>query len=187
MRVAPRRYDTLGLPTRYFNPGELEALLHLYESVQPRVIVEFGVNSGRNALAAIRNLRTLQRYVGVDVPPTYVPKMQVQRREVPPIPGELARHDSRFELVLRPRGTFDLTAADLPVADVVFIDADHSREGVLNDTALARLVLRPGGMIIWHDDNGSTAVEVSATLNELCSAGARIEHVGGTWLSYQVL
>lgn len=161
-------------------------LLDLFESVRPLVIVEFGVNTGRNALAAIRNVRTLERYIGVDVPPGYVPKMLVQRREVPSIPGELARHDSRFELILKPRGTFDLAPGAFPPGvDAVFIDADHSREGVMNDTELARAIVRPGGIIIWHDDNGSPTVEVTATLNDLCAQGAKIEHVAGTWLSFE--
>jgi len=185
VQLKPRTYDVAGLPPRYFNPGELEALLCLYESVSPRVIVEFGVNTGRNPLAAFRNIRTIDRYVGIDVLPGYVPKMRVQKREVPPAPGELAQHDLRFELILSPRGTFDLSAKDLPACDAVFIDGDHSQEAVRNDYALACSIVRPGGIIIFHDDNGSPAVEVTQTLNEFCKAGAQIKHVAGTWLSFE--
>jgi hypothetical protein len=35
----------------------------------------------------------------------------------------------------------------------VFIDGDHSREGVRQDTDLARRILAPGGAIAWHDAN----------------------------------
>ena len=183
--LSPREYDTAGLPARFFNPGELEALLHLYEGA--RTIIEFGCHEGRNAAAALRNLPTLERYVGVDVPASYVTKMAVQRKEIPAQPGRLAAHDPRFELIVRPRGTFDLVADDLPAADAVFIDADHSREGVENDTALARLIVRPGGIIIWHDDNCLPVVEVTQTLNDYCDAGAKIQHVDGTWLAFERL
>lgn len=183
IKVRTKRYDASGLPTRFFNPGELDALLHLYEGA--KVIVEFGVHEGRNAAAALRNIESIERYIGVDVPPEYVTQMAVQRKEIPAQPGRLAAHDPRFELIVRPRGTFDLTADDLPAADVVFIDADHSRLGVENDTALARLIVRPGGLIVWHDDNCLPVVEVTQTLNDYCSAGARIEHVAGTWLSFE--
>lgn len=183
VKLSPRSYDAAGLPTRFFNPGELDALLHLFEGA--RVIVEFGCHEGRNAAAALRNLPTVERYVGVDVPVEYVTKMAVQRKEIPAEPGRLAAHDPRFELIVRPRGTFDLAADDLPAADAVFIDADHSREGVENDTALARLIVRPGGIIIWHDDNCLPVVEVTQTLNDYCAAGARIQHVAGTWLAFQ--
>jgi predicted O-methyltransferase YrrM len=37
--------------------------------------------------------------------------------------------------------------------DLVFIDGDHSREGVRQDTDLARAILAPRGAIAWHDAN----------------------------------
>lgn len=178
-------YDVAGLPTRYFNPGELETLLYLFESVAPKVIVEIGVNNGRNPAAALRNFPDLVQYVGVDVPPGYAFKMAVQKNEVPQVPGQLALHDPRFKLLLRRRGSFDLSASELPSADAVFIDGDHSREAVLNDYSLARSIVRRGGIIIFHDDNGSDRVEVTPTLNALCDEGAPIQHVADTWLSFE--
>lgn len=187
VKLSPRGYDFAGIPTRYFNPGELAALLHLYESIDARVIVEFGVNNGRTPLAAFRNLPNIERYVGVDVTPDYVTNMACQRREIPNVPGELALHDPRFELIVRPRGSFELTTDDLLVCDVAFIDADHSRSGVLNDYALSKELVRPGGLIIFHDDNGLPVVQVTETINDLCASGADIKHVEGTWLAYEVV
>jgi len=183
--INPRKYDTAGLPTRYFNHGELERLLHLLEVVTPRVVIEFGVNTGRNAVAALRNIASIEQYYGIDVTPDYQSIMPCQRAEVPPIPGELALDDRRFALIVRENGSFDLTAGDLPRCDAVFIDADHSRKGVLNDRALALQVVREGGIIIYHDDNCLPVVEVTETLNELCDAGAKIVHVKDTWLAYE--
>lgn len=185
IKLSPRNYDTAGLPTRYFNAGELEALLHLYESVNPRVVIEFGVNTGRNAVAALRNIASIERYVGVDVLPGYVTHMAVQRHEIPEAPGCLAQNDPRFDLILRERGTFDLLPQNLPDADVVFIDADHSAVGVRHDRALAAQVVRPGGLIIYHDDNCLPVVEVTQTLNQFAEDGASIVHVADTWLAYE--
>jgi predicted O-methyltransferase YrrM len=185
LSIEPRAYDVAGLPTRYFHPGELQVLLHLYEMVSPRTVIEFGVNIGRNVVAALRNIPDLTHYVGIDVESTYESIMKVQRKEVPAIPGELALHDPRFTLIVRPNGSFDLTPADLPPADAVFIDADHSRAGVMNDYALALEVVRPGGVIIFHDDNCLPVVEVTQTLNDLVDGGADIVHVAGTWLAFQ--
>lgn len=183
--ITPRAYDVSGLPTRYFNPGELQALLHLFESVKPKTIIEFGVNTGRNAVAALRNIEGLERYVGVDVDQSYQTLMPVQRKEVPIIPGELALGDPRFELIVRPTGTFELTAADLPKCQALFIDADHSRKGLLNDYALAKQLVEPGGLLVMHDDNCLPVVEITQTLNEMCDNGARILHVAGTWLAFE--
>ncbi|WP_313387583.1 class I SAM-dependent methyltransferase [Achromobacter aegrifaciens] len=184
-RLSPRQYDVAGLPVEYFNPGELAVLLHLFESVSPRVVIEFGVNAGRTPVAVLRNLPTVSRYVGVDVLPGYQTLMPVQRNEVPKLPGGLVKDDPRFELVLRERGSFDLAVADLPRADAIFIDADHSREGVMNDYRLARALVRPGGIIAFHDDNCRQEVQVTETLNELCASGAQIVHVHNTWISYE--
>jgi predicted O-methyltransferase YrrM len=185
VKLEPRRYDAAGLPTRYFNPGELDALLHLFESVEPDTIIEFGVNTGRTAAAALRNLPGLRQYVGVDVERAYQARLPVQRKEVPAEPGALAAGDSRFALVVKARGSFDLHSSDLPLADAVFIDADHSEQGVRNDTALAMAVVRPGGVIVWHDDNELPQVQVTQTLNALQDdLGIEITHVTGTWLSF---
>lgn len=187
VKITPRKYDTRGLPSRFFNPGELDRLLHLYEMVQPKVIVEFGVHTGRNAVAALRNISGIECYVGVDVTPDYETRMECQRKEVPAVPGELALGDPRFVIEVRPRGTFDMIAADFPQACAVFIDADHSRAGVENDYAIAKAITRSGGIIIFHDDNGLPVVEVTQTLNDFCDAGAQIKHVAGTWLSYEMV
>jgi predicted O-methyltransferase YrrM len=37
--------------------------------------------------------------------------------------------------------------------DLVFIDGDHSRAGVSQDTALAKAILTSTGVICWHDAN----------------------------------
>lgn len=150
-------------------------------------MVEFGCNNGRTAAAVMRNVETVERYVGVDVPAGYRFACKVQAKEIPAEPGSLAVGDPRFDLVLRDRGTFDLGAEDLPGCDVVFIDGDHSHAAVLNDRNLAQAIVRPGGLIVYHDDNGLKVVDVSATLDKLAEDGAGIVHVSGTWLAFEVM
>jgi predicted O-methyltransferase YrrM len=179
--------DLSGLPSRYVHPGELDILIHLIRSVDARTVVEFGCNNGRTAAAVLRNVASVERYVGVDVPAGYSFACKVQAKEVPVVPGELAIGDARFELLLRNRGTFDLAAEDLPACDVVFVDADHSRSAVLNDRRLAHAIVRPGGLIVYHDDNGLEVVDVSRVLDDLAEEGAEIVHVTGTWLAYEVV
>lgn len=174
-----------GLPERYVWPGELDVLIHLVRSVNARTVVEFGCNNGRTAAAILRNVPSVERYVGVDVPAGYGFACKVQSHEVPRVPGELALDDKRFELMLRKRGTFDLSPKDLPECDLVFIDADHSEAAVRHDRELARAVVRPGGLIVYHDDNGLSVVDVSRVLDDLHDGGADIRHVAGTWLAVE--
>jgi len=173
------------------NPGELEVLVALFRSVSPWVVIEFGCNEGRTAKVLLREIPTIETYVGIDVERGYVPAKVVQRGEVPDHPGCLVAADPLFHLIVKPHGSLDLTAADLLECDAVFIDGDHSRRVVEHDTALARELLRPGGIIVWHDyhnlkgPDGEPAVDVPAVLNEMAERGADIVHVEGTWLAYQ--
>ena len=170
---------------RYFNKGELEILVHLVASVNPQTVIEIGCNEGRAAAALLLNLPGIEQYVGVDVLPGYQTIMPCQRGEVPTEPGKYALPDPRFCLVLRGRGSFDLTARDLPTCQAVFIDGDHSRKALLHDYALAKAITKPGGIIVAHDDNGLAAVQVSETLDELAVSGANIMHIDQTWLAFE--
>lgn len=185
MKLPAPPADLNGLPERYMNPGELETLIALVASVDARVMIEIGTNAGRTAKAVLRNVPGLERYVGIDVPPSYQFAKYVQRNEAPSRPGELALDDPRFRLLLARRGTFDLDARDLPACDVVFIDGDHSAEAVRADHMLAKELVRPGGLIIHHDDHDLGTVDVRAVLDALHDGGEEIIHVEGTWLAFQ--
>jgi predicted O-methyltransferase YrrM len=180
-----RPVDKTGLPERYMNPGELDALVALARSVRPRVAIEIGVNEGRTAKLLLDQVPSIERYIGVDVLPGYVTAKACQRREIPARPGALALGDARFRLILLPRGSLDLSVAELGLADFVFIDGDHGRQAVLRDTALAYAIVRPGGMIVWHDYHNLETVDVRAALEEMAAAGASIQHVAGTWLAFE--
>ncbi len=66
--------------------------------------------------------------------------------------------------------------------DLIFIDGDHSREGVIQDTELARSVLSEKGAICWHDANPKERYqEVREYLEEmpLIAAATKDDYVGG--------
>jgi predicted O-methyltransferase YrrM len=177
--------DWTGLPRRYMNPGELELLIAMVGSVRPRHVIEIGVNEGRTAKAILDNVLGIERYTGIDVPPYYVPSKAVQRYEVPISPAALVKNDARFHLEVRQRGSLDLTPTDLSPADAIFIDGDHGREAVEHDSALARAIIRPGGIIIWHDYHSLGTVDVAAVLDEQQAAGRPLVHVKDTWLVFE--
>jgi predicted O-methyltransferase YrrM len=166
------------------NPGELEMLVALVCDVQPKVMIEIGVNEGRTARLMLNTIPSIESYIGVDVLPNYVPAKTVQRWEVPARPGHLAAADPRFELVLKERGSLDLAESDLPQCNVLFIDGDHGREAVSHDSALARRLVSEG-MIIWHDYHDLDVVDVREVLDEFYLCGADIHHVENTWLAFE--
>lgn len=176
--------DWSGLPRQYLNFGELEIIVALMRSVLPRIVVEIGLAHGRTSLALLRELPGIRRYIGIDTELGYRPKLDSQRWERGADPGHLAMRDVRFERILRPRGSLDLTAADLPICDAVFIDGDHSSEAVRHDSDLARDVVCPGGIIIWHDA-GNECVEVRSVLEHDRRLGYDIRVIDQTWLAYE--
>lgn len=185
LTMTPKAIDWTGLPRRFMNPGELETLCELVRSVNPRTVIEFGVNTGRTAKALLRECPTIEHYVGVDVLPGYVTAKTVQRQEVPMEAGEYVRGDSRVELIVTAHGSHGMQPDNLPMADAIFIDGDHSRFGVENDTMLATNCIRPGGIIIWHDYHDLGTVDVREVLNERSAAGHSLVHVQGTWLVFE--
>lgn len=167
------------------NPFELEVLIALLLKVQPRNVLEFGVNVGRTARAILDYVPSVTRYEGVDVPFGFVTAKTVQRQEVPEEPGMMVRDDPRFRLLLPERGSASLAATDLSAADAVFIDGDHSREGVLHDTMLALQVTRPDGIVIWHDYHDLGTVDVKGVLDEKFARDKwPLVHVENTWIVY---
>jgi predicted O-methyltransferase YrrM len=179
------RLDLRGLPTRYMHPGELEVLVALIASVKPKAVAEFGVNAGRTAKVILDHLPGIEAYHGWDVLPGYAFECEVQAKEIPARPGLLATADQRFMLHLSSAGTFGAPKPKQAYVDAVFIDGDHSRRGVIHDTSLARAMVRPGGIIVWHDYHDLGTVGVRDVLDEMYSAGADIRHVEGTWLAFE--
>lgn len=144
------------------------------------------MNVGRTAQAMLEYCPTLQHYEGVDVPMGYVPEKAVQRNEIPLVPGELVNRDPRFKLIVRLTGSHELVPQDLSPCDAIFIDGDHSRKGVMNDTSLALELIRPGGIVIWHDYHDLGTVDVREVLHEMHAKfpDMPLRHVPGTWIVY---
>lgn len=185
IKMTPPPIDWTNLPRRFMNSGELETLCALIKGVNPRTVVEFGVNTGRTAKAILANVPGIERYVGIDVLPGYVTHKIVQRGEVPAEAGVMVKDDPRVRLIVTPQGSHGMQPDDIGFADAIFIDGDHSRFGVENDTSLATSIVRSGGIIIWHDYHTLGTVDVKAVLDEMDANGCPLVHVQDTWLVFR--
>jgi predicted O-methyltransferase YrrM len=155
----------------------------LIASSAPRTVVEFGVNLGKTARAILDYVTSIELYIGIDVPFGYQTRLQQQRNEVPSAAGLYVRDDERFKLLSLSYGSAALETEDLEPIDAAFIDGDHSALGVLADSVLARNLMRPGGIIVWHDYR-NPAVEVTGALDRLAINGWPIFSVENTWLAF---
>lgn len=168
-------------PNEFLNTEESQLVASLVLSVFPYVVIEFGVNLGKTARIILDASPTIQRYIGIDVQPDHAPRLDCQRYEIPLRAGEYALNDPRFELLYSESTT--LRPDDLPAADAVFIDGDHSAIAVEHDSRLALEILNKGGIIVWHD-YGNLAVEVTEALDQLVAEGWPIRHIEKTWLAF---
>jgi predicted O-methyltransferase YrrM len=180
--------------SRWMLPAERPILAELVTAIDAKTVVEIGVNEGVTARYLLDNCPSITRYIGVEVPLHYRPAFTDQMKEVPLVPGVLVRNEhSRFALMVRQRGSLDVTMDDLPATDLFLVDGDHGRDAVLHDAGLARSVIRPGGLILYHDykrtdDRGRpTNVNVADALEEMAANGAPIQHIAGTWLAIEMM
>ena len=181
LTIAPMNW--LGLHHQYLNDGEMEIIAALVRSVCAESMLEFGCRDGRTARVLLHNVPSLHRYVGVDVPMSYEPVLAHQRSEMVRDPGALIVDDSRFQVIIHERGSLDVKVGDFERVDACFIDGDHSEAVVEHDSDLATMLVRVGGIIIWHDAfNG--AVEVMRVLERMHGRGWPIRIIEGTWLAF---
>lgn len=129
--------------------------------VKARKVLEIGTYDGNTALVLAANVAADGEVVTVDLPPDFAVQDQ----------SSLAYSDGEFNLtprdelgrqynghVLSPRirqvygdsGKMDWSTLGGPF-DLIFIDGCHTEDYVRSDTVNAMRVLRPGGVIAWHD------------------------------------
>jgi len=77
----------------------------------------------------------------------------------------------------------DVLPALPPVFDLVFIDGDHSYESVMADARMAAEVIRPGGLLVFHDYGRPQDPGVTRAVDELREAGgAEVGRLGSLYV-----
>ena len=143
--------EWLGVSREHFGVGALQvgeeilALLELAASNTTRVACEIGAWDAGTSLLMSRALPGLETLVVVDL---YVKNRWRLREDVPSgqaihvVDGD-SRHPRTVARVRRRLGGRQI--------DFLLIDGDHSFEGVMNDFLTYRHLVRPGGLIAFHD------------------------------------
>lgn len=137
---------------------ELVILTILVRHFQPKRIVEIGTSEGRTTINLALNAPPDAEIITLDLPPELTGE---HRKHSGPNykqmnidePGVLFRNHpvaSKIKMVLADSTKFDWTPYERSV-DFVFIDGAHDYESVRKDTENALRIIRPGGIIVWHD------------------------------------
>lgn len=181
-------YDGPGLYRRLKpnqDRGEITALVQRVSALKPRIIVELGTRGGGTLMLWSQCSEPLRLLVSIDLPGgIHGGGYPMQRAKLyrafnanrPSCRLELLRLDSQQE------GTVaklkQLLAGD-PI-DFLFIDADHRYEGVKRDYELYSPLVRPGGLIAFHDIRPNiqdAQTQVYRFWDELKAAGLEAEEI----------
>lgn len=125
--------------------NEIVPFLNYVADHNPTVIGEIGLKHGGNSFLFLRRLQNVRLYLGMDLVLENINKLKFYRRanqkmhilegnsQLPDVVGRAKRHlgDQRF--------------------DFLFIDGDHEYDGVLEDLIQWYSLVKPGGLIAFHD------------------------------------
>lgn len=128
--------------------GEIAALSSIAAALKPRTILEFGTYDGCTTWHLLANAAAECRITTIDLPLG----TQVIGSTDEALQGTSHRpflpNDPRVRLVEIDSRNW---TPDMHDVDLCFIDAGHSLECVRSDTEKALPLMRPGGLIAWHD------------------------------------
>ncbi len=133
---------------------EILDLIQFARHGQPRIVGEIGLRDAGNAALFCNSFRELHHLVVLDVELRNVGKLKYlspPRVRITALEGK----SQSPEMLHRVRRSLDGSLFDL-----LFVDGDHSYRGVKRDFILYRDLVRPGGLMVFHDivpdraDNG---------------------------------
>lgn len=134
-----------------FNLGinQLPHEVHIFHAFlrdrSPRVVCEIGTAGGGHFYMLSRSLPTVKTLIGVDLRVRH--RAFLQRLAPHNLDIQLIDGDSRSSPV---RNAVERAAGGQGV-DVLFIDGDHTYEGVRSDYLNYRDLVRDGGIVAFHD------------------------------------
>lgn len=167
---------------------ELLILGAITRAVNPKRIVEFGTFTGASTLTIALNSPPDARVVTVDVDPatrpTHVHGLGVGLIEFRT--GEMFL-DTPWAAKIEQRYC-DTRQFAMPEwkgqVGLFMVDADHTYEFVRTDTALAKSMLAPGGILVWHDytwtPDSAECAGVTRAVNEFNRQYGNCFQIAGT-------
>jgi len=131
--------------SHHANHADMVYVCGMASASNAKKIFEFGTYRGQTTcgLAAVcQDAQVYSLNLPPEADPRYAPYIGMYIKDSP--------DRDRINQIFSDSRTFD-TQPYRQLMDYIFIDADHSYEGVKNDTEKALQLLKPGGVIVWHD------------------------------------
>jgi predicted O-methyltransferase YrrM len=156
--------------------AEMVALSSMTAAMKPKQILEFGTFDGASAWHLLNNASSDCSLTTIDLPAG----KKVEGSSDVIFQGEAGSReylpdDPRVRLVEVDSRHWEPDVANV---DLCFIDAGHSYECVKSDTEKAFKIMRPGGLVVWHDAVWRRdGYEVNRYLRELRAQGRDVRLV----------
>jgi predicted O-methyltransferase YrrM len=170
---------------------EIVWLLEMVRELAPRRVLEIGTANGGTLFLWTRVAAPVAHLVSVDMCPL---GLLGRHSAFALLCRGFARADQRIDLVFD-RDSHDARTRDEvtqrfggELVDFLFIDGDHSYEGVSRDFELYSALVRPGGLVAFHDvaPHVSAGTGVPQFWNEFKAAHDTQERVAPTEPSYGI-
>ena len=168
---------------------ELKVISKLVKKFKPNRVFEIGTFQGRTTLNMALNTDENATIITLDLPGKDLNStaISIEKGEVRYVDKEISGerfigHPMARKIIqiFGDSATFLFDDYKHSI-DLAFIDGSHAYEYVLNDSNKVMSIIRPGGLIIWHDYTNWEGVWTA--LNELYKSDPRysnIKHIGGT-------
>ena len=169
--------------------NELIVLATICKVLQPQRVFEFGTFTGASTLAIASNSAENVQVHTLDIPPE---NRKTHRTGVgSDIPFEFeigeafkgTEWEKQIEVITCDAKQLDVTPFQNQM-DLVFVDADHTYSFVKNDTEKALEMIKPGGVILWHDyrwdELSPECAGVTRLVNEFHETNGECHEIQGT-------
>lgn len=132
-------------------PGELAGLLALLVDRAPEVVLEIGSDHG-GTLWAWQQLPSVRRVLAVDLPlGGFHSGRRLDTHGVEAVYGDSHKPETLGCLHELLGVGYDESYNATPRVDFLFIDGDHTFDGVKADYEMYSPLVRPGGIVAFHD------------------------------------
>ncbi len=145
---------------------EIEWLFELVSEQRPKTLLEIGMDEGGTLFLWTRAAAADAHLIAIDTRP---PGPIGLWSPFPLVRRGFAREDQRIDLLMAADSHEPATASRVQKLlsgqkiDLLFIDGDHSYEGVWQDFRKYSPLVRPGGLIAFHDVSQRTTPATEGT------------------------
>lgn len=133
---------------------------------QGKTVLEIGAYCGRSSICiakAAKNVHCIDTFKGTGTP--------LEGDTLPTFQANVKRYGVGDKVAVMQGNSHEIVPHLPQVFDLVFIDGSHDEGSVKSDATYAARVLKPGGVLVFHDYDRSSDPGVTAAVNGLLANG----------------